>query len=1066
MVKQQGSGKTNLANEDEAYEAIFGGEFGSLEIGSYIGGDEGANSKDYTEHLPDAVDFEDEDELADDDDDLPEESDANLHPAMMTMGAYDDVNENGAVLGIDSNSLNMQLPEINGDLSQQFILEDDGGTPATSNALFMGMDANEIHLATETGVLDGSGANEIGHSQLSIGGVNGNDMSINGGFIMEPDMSDGKHKKATKLDLINHEKYLLKKYFPDFEKGKILKWNKLIYRRSVPYHWHSEISRVKKPFMPLNLKFKVQQDDKRLFNSRTISYVAPIYQGKNNILQSNSSASRRGLIHVSIDELFPIKEQQKKRKIIHDEKTISEDLLIATDDWDQEKIINQGTSSTATLADSSMTPNLKFSGGYKLKSLIEDVAEDWQWDEDMIIDAKLKESKHAELNMNDEKLLLMVEKTNNLAQQKQQLDSSNLILPLNETILQKKFNLSNDDKYQILKKTHQTKVRSTISNLNIQHSQPAINLQSPFYKVAVPRDQLRHFHRENFGSHIRPGTKIVFSKLKARKRKRDKGKDVKESFSTSQDLTIGDTAPVYLMEYSEQTPVALSKFGMANKLINYYRKANEQDTLRPKLPVGETHVLGVQDKSPFWNFGFVEPGHIVPTLYNNMIRAPVFKHDISGTDFLLTKSSGFGISNRFYLRNINHLFTVGQTFPVEEIPGPNSRKVTSMKATRLKMIIYRILNHNHSKAISIDPIAKHFPDQDYGQNRQKVKEFMKYQRDGPEKGLWRLKDDEKLLDNEAVKSLITPEQISQVESMSQGLQFQEDNEAYNFDSKLKSLEENLLPWNITKNFINSTQMRAMIQIHGVGDPTGCGEGFSFLKTSMKGGFVKSGSPSSNNNSSNKKGTNTHSYNVAQQQKAYDEEIAKTWYTHTKSLSISNPFEEMTNPDEINQTNKHVKTDRDDKKILKIVRKKRDENGIIQRQTIFIRDPRVIQGYIKIKEQDKEDVNKLLEEDTSKINNLEELEKQKKLLQLELANLEKSQQRRAARQNSKRNGGATRTENSVDNGSDLAGVTDGKAARNKGKNTTRRCATCGQIGHIRTNKSCPMYSSKDNPASPK
>lgn len=116
--------------------------------------------------------------------------------------------------------------------------------------------------------------------------------------------------------------------------------------------------------------------------------------------------------------------------------------------------------------------------------------------------------------------------------------------------------------------------------------------------------------------------------------------------------------------------------------------------------------------------------------------------------------------------------------------------------------------------------------------------------------------------------------------------------------------------------------------------------------------------------------------MAQQQKAYDEEIAKTWYTHTKSLSISNPFEEMTNPDEINQTNKHVKTDRDDKKILRIVRKKRDENGIIQRQTIFIRDPRVIQGYIKIKEQDKEDVNKLLEEDTSKINNLEELEKQK------------------------------------------------------------------------------------------
>ncbi|CAI4063442.1 hypothetical protein N7582_002413 [Saccharomyces uvarum] len=1066
MAKQQESNKSDLANEDDAYDAIFGGEFGSLEIGSYIGANKTTNTKDYTEHLPDAVDFEDEDELADDDDDLPEEMDIGPHSSMMDMGVYDN-NENSAVMRMDSNSLNLQLPEIGGDVSREFILEGDGSVPATTNALFMGMDANEIHLATEAGVLDAGSGHEIAHSQLSLNEVNADNMPMNSRFTMEPQeyqMSDNKHKKPTKLDLINHEKYLLKKYFPDFEKGKILKWNKLIYRRYASYHWHRDVSRVKKPFMPLNLKFRVQQDDKRLFNSKTTSYLSSIYQGKNNLYQDSSSTSRRGLIHVSVDELFPVKEQQKKRKIIHDEKTISEDLLIATDDWDQEKIIDQ--EATPPLTEPSITSNLNSSGGYKLKNLIEDVAEDWHWDEDMIIDANLKESKHAELNMNDEKLLLMVENTDNLVQQKQQLDSHNLILPINETTLQQKLNLSNDDKYQILKKTHQTKVRSTISNLNIQHSQPAINLQSPFYKVAVPRYQLRHFHRENFGSHIRPGTKIVFSKLKARKRKRDKGKDVKESFSTSQDLTIGDTAPVYLMEYSEQTPVALSKFGMANKLINYYRKANEQDTLRPKLPVGETHVLGVQDKSPFWNFGFVEPGHIVPTLYNNMVRAPVFKHDISGTDFLLIRSSGFGISNRFYLRNINHLFTVGQTFPVEEIPGPNSRKVTSMKATRLKMIIYRILNHNHSKAISIDPIAKHFPDQDYGQNRQKVKEFMKYQRDGPEKGLWRLKDDEKLLDNEAVKNLITPEQISQVESMNQGLQFQEDNESYNFDSKLKSLEENLLLWNITKNFINSTQMRAMIQIHGVGDPTGCGEGFSFLKTSMKGGFVKSGSPSGNNNASNKKGTNTHSYNVAQQQRAYDEEIAKTWYTHTKSLSISNPFEEMNNPDEINQTNKHVKTERDDKKILKIVRKKRDENGIIQRQTIFIRDPRVIQGYVKIKEQDKEDVNKLLEEDTSKINNLEELEKQKKLLQLELANLEKSQQRRAARQNSKKNSGATKMEGAMDNGSESSSAIDGKITKNKSKNTTRRCATCGQIGHIRTNKSCPMYSSRDDPISPK
>lgn len=75
--------------------------------------------------------------------------------------------------------------------------------------------------------------------------------------------------------------------------------------------------------------------------------------------------------------------------------------------------------------------------------------------------------------------------------------------------------------------------------------------------------------------------------------------------------------------------------------------------------------------------------------------------------------------------------------------------------------------------------------------------------------------------------------------MGHGIQNQDDNEVFNFDNDLVKLEESLTPWNISKNFINATQMRAMVQIHGAGDPTGCGEGFSFLKTSMKGGFLKS-----------------------------------------------------------------------------------------------------------------------------------------------------------------------------------------------------------------------------------
>lgn len=955
----------DLSNEDDAYEAIFGGEFGSLEIGGYIGHDEESETK----HLPDAIDFEDEDELADEE--LPDEE------------MRDDESETGR-------RLEGGAAQMGGHVGDYMGQEGAGGDyEGGNNALFMGMDGNN-------GVLM-----ERNHS-FAVYQVPPNQEEQRKAYQQQQLLKEAERKTR-------EDKLLLKSYFPTFKKGKILKWNSLLYKRPGKYHWAAEYSSARKnlePLMPLNLRLQVQPDGKKLFNTEEGPWHSPSLP---TLAGWGNKRHSHGIVVVTLDELDPEEvHEHKENRHTHQ---ISEELLIATDDWDQERIINEGAVSSKDQSDFS-------------RNALKEDEKDWDWNEDDLIEAKLANNQ-AKLDMNDEQLLLIKES----GYRKTEEHVANL-LPLNEKGIMQKFNNSNDDEYNVLRRNHQTKVRATISNLNIDHSQPAIRLQSPYYKVNMPKKELRYFHRPNFGKSIRPGTNIVFSKLKVRKRKRDKGKEVKESFASTQDLTIGDTAPVFLMEYSEQNPIALSKFGMANKLINYYRKMSEQDASRPKLPVGETYVLGVQDKSPFWNFGFVEPGHIVPTLYNNMIRAPVFKHDVSGTDFLLVRSSGNGVSNRFYLRSINHLFVVGQTFPVEEIPGPNSRRVTSMRTTRLRMVVYRILNRTPSQAISIEPIARHFPDQDYGQNRQKIKEFMKYQREGPDKGLWKLKEGEPLLDNESAKKLITPEQVSEVESMNQGIQFQEDNEFFNFDEKLLKLEENLLPWNAAKNFVNATQMRAMIQIHGAGDPTGCGEGFSFLKTSMKGGFLKSGMDKSQSSSG-------HTYNVAEQQKAYEEEISKTWYTHAKSLSITNPFEEMDDPDEVNPTNRHVLTSRTDGKVLRIVRKKRDENGIIQRQTLVVRDPRVIKGYLKSKEKRREanlNVEKLLEEETT-VQNVEDIEMQKKLLQSELASLEKSQQRRAARQVK------TKTqENKV----------------TKTKNTTRRCARCGQIGHIRTKKSCPMY----------
>lgn len=46
--------------------------------------------------------------------------------------------------------------------------------------------------------------------------------------------------------------------------------------------------------------------------------------------------------------------------------------------------------------------------------------------------------------------------------------------------LSQRYDISNDDAYDLLKENHQSKIRSTLGNLTVEHSLPAIRLQWPF----------------------------------------------------------------------------------------------------------------------------------------------------------------------------------------------------------------------------------------------------------------------------------------------------------------------------------------------------------------------------------------------------------------------------------------------------------------------------------------------------------------------------------------------------------------------------------------------------------
>ncbi|CAI5756676.1 unnamed protein product [Candida verbasci] len=649
-----------------------------------------------------------------------------------------------------------------------------------------------------------------------------------------------------------------------------------------------------------------------------------------------------------------------------------------------------------------------------------------------------------------------------------QNDPNLLFVPLPPTKINKstnesKFNFSNDEDYQLLRKNYNTKQRSQLSNLHIQHSTVALRLQSPFFKWKRQSRELRSYHRSNFN--IRSGSIMSFSKIKVKKKK-FKNKKIEDIFKTSGDLTTGDSANLVAMEYAEQYPPILSNFGMGSKLINYYRKEKSDDNSRPKAPIGETHILGVEDRSPFWNFGEVAPGDFVTTLYNNMIRAPIFKHESKSTDFLIIRSQGGGSHQKFYLRNINFNFAVGNTFPVE-VPAPHSRKVTNISKNRLKTIVFRVMNNKNAPRISVKDVSKHFPEHSDMQNRQRLKEFMEYQRTGPDQGYWKVRGmNDNIPSEEDIRTMITPEDAVLMESMQVGNQNLEDNQTLFGDKKKKEededdktdeVENDLSIWDLSKNFTIANQTKQMLLLSGEGDPTGIGLGYSFLRSTQKIPFKPL--------FEKKDETIPKAAQAAYNAKLYQQEITRIWYSQRSSLVERNDDVDPLQGLKIKKVDHEKYFDEkinheNDSKILKITRRVKDSNGIFIRKTTTIEDPNVIRLYIKRKQDLEQEYLKKLEiQDIVPTSDVELNKLRKQALESKLANLEKrSKQAKAKKPEFKAAAaeGATIIDANTVMLPDGSYVIGGKGI-GKGKSRTRRCATCGAFGHIKTNKQCPMYS---------
>lgn len=468
--------------------------------------------------------------------------------------------------------------------------------------------------------------------------------------------------------------------------------------------------------------------------------------------------------------------------------------------------------------------------------------------------------------------------------------------------------------------------------------------------------------------------RISFTKPRIINREDRKGHP-QDIFRTTKDLSLADNSKLLLLEYSEQYPLVLPNFGMGSRLINYYRREHADDLSRPNLDIGELAVLLPKDASPFFCFGDIDPGGIVSALSNNMYKAPVFKQEAKSTDFLVIRNTTGVEGSTWCIRNIENLRSVGQQFLSVEIPNPQAHvSSTTLMTKRLQLIAYRQIKRN--KKTTIAEILKHFPNTVSATQRQKVMRFLHY---SPDLREWIMPPGQAVPDEGVIRSLIKPEHVCLQDSGQVGKQYLKDiglskmdteNDQEDEDRQGMSIEEQLAPWHISRNFIEATKEKGMLELHGEGDPSGRGEAFSFLKTSRDKFKAVGESVEETLNAKNLKKSG-RLYNIDHLRRSYERSMRQIWEAQEQSLSKTEQSD--TEKDEGLKTREDERVSRfqtastnttyrqDDEtatnfsgftaasgadKVLRITRDIRDEFGNIQQKVELIEDQRVMQQYLR------------------------------------------------------------------------------------------------------------------------
>ncbi|KAJ4851203.1 hypothetical protein Tsubulata_024376 [Turnera subulata] len=332
------------------------------------------------------------------------------------------------------------------------------------------------------------------------------------------------------------------------------------------------------------------------------------------------------------------------------------------------------------------------------------------------------------------------------------------------------------------------------------------------------------------------------------------------AFKKKSDLSVKD-GHVFLMEYCEERPLLLSNIGMGANLRTYYQKSSPGDqtgiSLRnEKSSLGNVVILEPSDKSPF--LGDIKPGCSQSSLETNMFKAPIFPHKVQSTDYLLVRSA----KGKLSIRRIDRVAVVGQQEPLMEVFSPASKNLLAYVTNRLLVNVYREFRAAEKRGVlpwvRADELSAQFPNLSETILRKKLKECAVLRKDANGRLFWAKKRDFTIPSEEDLKKMVVPENVCAYESMQAGLyrlkhlgitrltlptsisnamsQLPDEAIALAAASHIER-ELQITPWSLSSNFVACTSQDRenieRLEITGVGDPSGRGLGFSYVRVAPK-----------------------------------------------------------------------------------------------------------------------------------------------------------------------------------------------------------------------------------------